>query len=93
MNKIELATLRAKEFDILVPTGPNAHLRQRHIGLLAITDTDPVLIPLTYEAAKEMSDLIAKVLMLEAPELYFGPAIAKKLKAGKLTLEQVKELI
>lgn len=88
---VELPVMRVKEFDILVPA--NQDVLQRHIGLLATTETQEVLIPLTYEAAKAMADMIAKTLMLEAPELYFPAHVVKELKSGKLSLEQLKDLI
>ena len=89
MKKNESTPVRnVKNFEVMVPTNlPDG--RPPLLGLLATTNTQEVLIPLTYEMAKEMSDMIAKVLMLEAPELYFSPTIAKRLRNGTLTLEQV----
>jgi hypothetical protein len=89
---VETPVMNVKEFDVYVPTTLHDG-SVPVIGLVATTNTQDVLIPLTYEAAKEMSDRIAKVLMLLAPELYFGPRIAKRLKNGTLTLEQVRKRI
>lgn len=83
--------MRVKEFDVLVPTDPD--VLQRHLGLLAATANHEILIPLTYEAAKNLSDMLARVLMLEAPEMYFPRNIARKLKNGTITLEEVKKTL
>ncbi|OBB86059.1 hypothetical protein A5781_06110 [Mycobacterium sp. 852002-30065_SCH5024008] len=82
--------MRVEHFKVLVSTDPGM---ESVLGLLAQTKTQEVLIPLTYKAAKEMSDLVARVLILEAPEMYFPADVATKLKDGELTLEQVKKLI
>ncbi len=62
--------LRVKEFHVMVPTNAPTGM-QPVIGLLAITENQEILIPLADEAAKEMSDMVAKVLMLEPPETLF----------------------
>jgi hypothetical protein len=85
--------MRVKDIEVLIDDNPKGGA-QPAIGLqINPTAGASFILPLAYESAKELADMIARTLMLAAPELYFSADVVKKLKSGKLSYEQLADLI
>ena len=53
----------------------------------------PFIIPVAFESAKALANMILQALMFESPEMFFPEEVAKKFRSGQLSLEQLKDLV
>jgi hypothetical protein len=51
------------------------------------------VIPLTFECARDLANMILQTLMCAAPEMFFAADVAQQFRPGELPLEQLKELV
>jgi hypothetical protein len=54
---------------------------------------DTFIIPISFGTAKDLANMMLQTLMYHAPEMFFSPDVVQKLRAGELSLEQLKELV
>lgn len=86
------AIIMAKDVEVLIDEKPK--MGEPAIGLqINPAAGASFIIPLAYESARDMASMILQTLMFAAPEMFFPDDVVRKLKAGKLSLEQLKDFI
>ncbi|GBE65995.1 hypothetical protein MFM001_24570 [Mycobacterium sp. MFM001] len=81
----------AKSFDVLVDPQPKDG-GDPVIGLqVEPVAGSPFILPIAFESAREIAEMMLKTLMCAKPEMFFPKDLVKQYRAGRLSFEQLVE--
>jgi hypothetical protein len=92
LNPSRPAHLYAKNFEVLVDPSP------KQGGPVIGLQVEPAagatfILPIGFESAKDLANMILQTLMVTAPEMFFPDDVARKFKAGRLSFDDLLAMV